>query len=182
MGPNKDQFKTTLKTLRERLLSASRRTKQNMIQSAAGSSQVTKVTFWLSENSFLKKSISAVKKTYASVLIQSSNAVLRKGFVSRMYTNREHIHGFFSNTYSRCVIRGEYTRYDLIVLFVVAFFLGTALKTIAIQNVTIGFEDYTLAPKETLYDINLLQQKIIDRSEPSLNNNAIKGGTCSELN
>jgi hypothetical protein len=88
---------------------------------------------------------------------------------------------FFFDTYAKRIFRGQYTRRDFVFIFFVAFALGIGLKTIAMQNLTIGFDDYTLAPKETQYDINQLQQTLIDRGDYSPKEEVSGGGVCSEL-
>lgn len=133
-------------------------------------------------NDFLRQRVFFVKEAYANFLLRigrlSIRADRRTLFVQK---NFRHVRNFFFDIYEKWVVRGEYTKRSLTVLFVVAFFLGAAIKTIASERITIGFEDYTLAPKATLYDINLLQQKIINQGDASFENYAAQGGACSEF-
>lgn len=81
--------------------------------------------------------------------------------------------------YRRLIVRGEYTRRDLAILFIAAVLLGMAFKAVAAGIVTIGFEDYTLAPQETLYDLNAMQQTLIQRGGVSVSD-GVSAGACSE--
>jgi len=87
---------------------------------------------------------------------------------------------FLQAQYARLVIRSEYTKRDLAVLFVVAFFVGYGLKTAAAQVITIGFDDYTLPPKEMLFDLNAVQKKMIENGSVLRESDAMLGGACSE--
>lgn len=87
---------------------------------------------------------------------------------------------FLQTLYARLVTRGEYTKRDLAVLFIVAFFAGVGFKAVATQTVTIGFEDYTLPPKETLLNLNAVQKKMIENGNAFIGNDAVQGGVCSE--
>lgn len=87
---------------------------------------------------------------------------------------------FLKTLYARLVTHGEYTKRDLAVLFIVAFFAGIGSKAVATQTITIGFEDYTLPPKETLLNLNDVQKKMIENGSAFIENDAIQGGVCSE--
>ncbi|MFZ2299934.1 MAG: hypothetical protein WAW00_02270 [Candidatus Moraniibacteriota bacterium] len=82
-------------------------------------------------------------------------------------------------TYERLVVRGEYAKRDFIVLFVAAVLLGMAFKAVATDTITIGFEDYTLAPKGTLYDLNAMQKNLIENASVPVSGGA-PAGMCSE--
>jgi len=86
---------------------------------------------------------------------------------------------FLKTLYARLVIRGEYTRRDLIVLFIVAFFVGYSFKIAAAQVITIGFDDYTLPPQETLLDLNVVQKKMIENGS-AFKSGVAPGDACSE--
>ncbi len=85
-----------------------------------------------------------------------------------------------TGTYGRLVTRGEYMKRDFIAIFVIAIMIGMAAKSIATSTVTIGFEDYKLAPKETLYDLNAMQKRLIERGGVSVSSDIASGGACSE--
>lgn len=87
---------------------------------------------------------------------------------------------FLQVQYERLVTRGEYTRYDLVVLFIIAFSVGVAFKAAATQVITIGFEDYTLPPKEMLLNLNTVQKKMAENGSAFIENDAVQGGACSE--
>lgn len=87
---------------------------------------------------------------------------------------------FLKSLYTRLVIRGEYTRRDLGVLFIVAFFVGYGLKTAASQTITIGFEDYTLPSKERLLNMNDVQKKVTEDGGAFRENDGVSAGVCSE--
>lgn len=59
------------------------------------------------------------------------------------------------------MLKLDYINYNLIILFALAFVLGTAIKVVASETITIGFDDYKLAPKEKLYDLNTMQRKFM---------------------
>lgn len=86
---------------------------------------------------------------------------------------------FFGAAYERLVVEGKYTKRDFAVLFIAAVILGIAFKAVATDTVTIGFEDYTLAPQETLYDLNAMQQTLIQRGGVSVSD-GVSAGACSE--
>lgn len=87
---------------------------------------------------------------------------------------------FLHAQYARLVIRGEYAKRDLVILFMVAFFVGVGMKTAATQTITIGFDDYTLPPKETLLDLNDIQKKVIENGGVLRESDVASGGVCSE--
>lgn len=87
---------------------------------------------------------------------------------------------FFNALYTRLVIRSEYCTRDLAVLFIIAFFVGVGMKTAATQAITIGFDDYTLPPRETLLDLNAVQKEMIENGSALAGNNSVPGGACSE--
>lgn len=74
----------------------------------------------------------------------------------------------------------DYSVRDLIVIFVVAACLGAGFKFVAEETITIGFDDYTLASKKTFYDLNALQQKIIDEGGSLAVSTRGQGGSCSQ--
>ena len=86
---------------------------------------------------------------------------------------------FFGTTYERLVVRGEYAKRDFIVLFIAAVLLGIAFKSVATETITIGFEDYTLAPEGTLYDLNVMQKNLIERDSIPVSGGA-PANMCSE--
>lgn len=53
------------------------------------------------------------------------------------------------------------TKYNLLALFALAFILGVMIKVVASETITMGFDDYKLAPKEKLYDLNVIQRKFM---------------------
>ena len=98
----------------------------------------------------------------------------------RQSTAREDTRVFLTVTYERIILRREYTRYDLIALFIVAAVIGGGAKALAVQTVTIGFEDYTLASAETPYDLNALEQKLIDAGGTSLRDKNANARSCAQ--
>lgn len=59
------------------------------------------------------------------------------------------------------MLKLDYVNYNLIILFALAFVIGAAIKTVASETITMGFDDYKLAPKEMLYDLNAMQKKFM---------------------
>ena len=87
---------------------------------------------------------------------------------------------FFTVTYGRIIIRRQYTTRDLIMFFILAMMLGAGIKAVAAETVTIGFEDYTLAPAATLYDLNALEQRFIDEGTAISRNSAAQVRACTQ--
>lgn len=98
----------------------------------------------------------------------------------RKNTLRKDGENFLKSLYTRLVVQSEYTRRDLVVLFIVAFLVGYGLKTAASQTITIGFEDYTLPSKERLLNMNAVQKKVTENGNAFIENDAISAGVCSE--
>ena len=73
----------------------------------------------------------------------------------------------------------NYTKFNLFALFVLAFLAGAAIKTVAIENITIGFNDYTLPPREKLYDLNVLQKNFINNGGILAGDDKMQGEMCS---
>lgn len=172
-----------IKMHRKRMLAAFESAKKHTKQLLQDRQEraMTNDGFLIAGRDFLKESILVAKKMYFDSIVWVGRLFGKNEHISVLVRNSwKRIGHSFSETYSKFVIRGEYTKRSLIVLFILAFSIGVAIKTIAVQSITIGFEDYTLAPRETLYDINLLQQKIIDRGDILSRNSVPKGGVCSE--
>lgn len=132
---------------------------------------------------FLQKGLHTAKKIYFKSIVWIGRFFSKSERATLVAQNYwKYIKDSFIYTYKRCVVRAEYTRRDFITFFIVAIFFGMGIKSIATQTLTIGYEDYKLAPKETLYDMNRVQQKVIDQGSVSLKNDPRKGGTCSEPN
>lgn len=87
---------------------------------------------------------------------------------------------FLHAQYARLVIRSEYRTRDLAVLFIIAFLIGVAGKSAATQAITIGFDDYTLPPRETLLDLNAVQKKMIENGSAFIESGGSEGGVCEE--
>lgn len=183
MNRSKAFFKAAIKTHRERMLATFERAKKHTRKFIASNPQMKESRFsFVSGNDFLQQGMSFVKEAYANFLLRIGRfSVPTDRWILSVQKNFQHLRNFFFGIYEKWVVRGEYTKRSLTVLFVVAFFLGATIKTIASERITIGFEDYTLAPKATLYDINRLQQKVIDQGDASFQNYAAEGGACSEF-
>jgi len=188
MKRSKAFFVATIKNNRKRMLATFEQAKKHTRQLLENNSQMRRSISSLRGDDVLKKIrgflealLSKVKKLYADGIIRLG-AFFPKDIEISSFIRKipENTGRFSSETYSKFVVRGEYTKRSLIVLFAVAFSLGIAIKAIAVQGVTIGFEDYTLAPHETLYDINLLQQEIIDRGDVLSRNSLLEGGVCQD--
>lgn len=80
---------------------------------------------------------------------------------------RKDIAVFFHETATR-LVKGEwYTWRGLIVIFIAATALGIGIKAIATRTITIGFDDYRLASRESVYDIGALQSQLIASGQGS---------------
>lgn len=63
----------------------------------------------------------------------------------------------------------NYTKRFFMAIFILSFILGAALKIAVADTLTMGFEDYKLAPQGTLYNVNSLQKAFISKSRDELN-------------
>lgn len=88
--------------------------------------------------------------------------------------------GFFKYIYKRTVTNQAYTKRWFITLFIVAMLVGAGLKAVATQTITIGFDDYTLASNNTLYDFNVLQRQLIEQNPLFAPRDIIAGKMCTE--
>ncbi|OIQ04374.1 MAG: hypothetical protein COZ27_01690 [Candidatus Moranbacteria bacterium CG_4_10_14_3_um_filter_41_65] len=84
-------------------------------------------------------------------------------------------------TYERCVIRAEYTKRDFVLLFIFACFVGIGMKAIAIERVTIGFEDYTMPSKSVLYDMHQIEKYPVSKIKNVSDDTAPTGEVCSDI-
>ncbi len=89
---------------------------------------------------------------------------------------------FFSDAYSKYAVRGDYSSRSLLIIFVVAIFLGILVKASLSDVFTIGFEDYTLAPAEHLIDLNAVQHRLLQEggSLTLSGDGAAVGPSCSQ--
>lgn len=116
-------------------------------------------------------------KTKCKMLSVRCAAYMKDAYARALHRSRQStvlsdMRVFLVVMYGRIVLRREYTRYDLIALFIVAVVIGGGIKWAAVQTVTIGFRDYTLASSETPYDLNAVEQQLIDAGGTSLRENA----------
>lgn len=170
-----------IKNHRERMLATFARARKHTNQFLRDNHQSVKDEIFSRGNDFLENGVRIVKKIYFNVVVWIGRLSTKNEWNTLRAKNYwKQARNFFPDIYARCIIRAEYTRRDFIAFFVVALFLGMGIKSIAIQTITIGFEDYKLAPKETLYDMNLVQQKVINQGNVSLKNDPRKGGVCLE--
>ena len=88
---------------------------------------------------------------------------------------------FVHENYTRRVVEGKYTRWDLAALFVVAISIGLGTKMLFVEHVTMGFEDYTLHSyaDSARYDMNVLQEQESQKSSAP-QTNALVGRMCEE--
>jgi len=171
-----------IKKHRERMLASFARAKKHTNQFLKDNHQTAKDSIFLHGKEMVDKSVRVAKKAYFNVVVWIGRLVTKnERNISLKKNYWKYIRDSFLYTYERCFVRAEYTRRDFIAFFIVALVLGIGIKSLAVQNITIGFEDYTLAPKETLYDMNLVQQKVIDRGNTALKNDIRKGGVCSDI-
>jgi hypothetical protein len=88
---------------------------------------------------------------------------------------------FLRDTYVRLAVKRQYGKRELFILFAIAFLAGAGFKSILRDTLTIGFDDYTLAPAESRYDLNAVQQQFIGKGSSLINGNAGRqAATCSQ--
>lgn len=180
MEINTDFFKTILKTLQEKLLAALQAAKQARAEVMKRLPSISHTKSWVREKQLLKHDAVFWKEALAKYGAQAKDMIadIRLRFRENTFLKDSQV--FFSETYARFVVRREYTKRDLVALFILAAILGAGLKSIATETITIGFNDYTLAPEETLYDLNAVQQKLIDGGGTIAGSASAPAGTCSE--
>jgi hypothetical protein len=71
-------------------------------------------------------------------------------------------------------------RTEMILLFVLAFLIGIAVKTEAVKKITIGFDDYKLPVSSQNYDINTLQKDLIEKATEAAADSANENQPASE--
>lgn len=169
-----DSFQATAKIWKEKFFDILEMVKRTVrAERAEYSPRIVETLSRFRKENFLKeifaKAVTQAKNMGEDLLFWlRENAFLKDGRIS------------FKDTYARVVVRREYAKHDLIALFIIAVILGAGLKSIATGTVTIGFEDYTLAPEETLYDLNALQKKLIDEGGRIDGSTVAEGEACSE--
>lgn len=124
---------------------------------------------------FFKTTFKAFGVQYAAYIRNTSMRVMHQ---LRQSTALRDTRVFLVMTYERIIVRREYTKYDLIAFFIVAALIGGSVKVAAIQTITIGFEDYTLTLPETAYDLNVLEQNLIDAGGASVGDKSAPIRTC----
>lgn len=61
-------------------------------------------------------------------------------------------------------VKNRRERYiELALIFVLGFLLGIAIKNEAVKKITIGFEDYKLNQTTQKYNINQLQENLLNK-------------------
>ncbi len=180
MEINMDFFRTRLKTLQGKFFDALQTLKHTAGEDLKHLPNISEIKLWIREKQLFKYDTAFLKDMSArfGALAKKTLADFQRWFHKNTLLKDSRV--FFSETYARFIVRREYTKRDLIVLFILAIILGAGLKTIATGIVTIGFEDYTLVSKETLYDLNAVQQKLIDEGGSLAGSDAAPAGTCSE--
>jgi len=78
----------------------------------------------------------------------------------------------------KALYRGIASRH-LLILFIVAFFLGFGIKSLIRDTVTIGYDDYTLPQPDTLVDLNTLEKELI-KNGITQEKPVPRGDTCKE--
>lgn len=68
-------------------------------------------------------------------------------------------------------------REQVVLIFLVGAVLGFGTKSVAHEQVTIGYQDYTLSNGKS-YDLIALQKKVAEESDPSLSSVPTGGGLC----
>ncbi|MBI2439669.1 MAG: hypothetical protein HYV45_03685 [Candidatus Moranbacteria bacterium] len=96
---------------------------------------------------------------------------VRKSTAFSLQKSQDIFSSFFSLNYS---LRG------LLVIFIVALFLGAFFKTSAENYLTIGFDDYLLSSNEKTYDLDALEDFLIRSGGSSVSSRQEVGGACSQ--
>ena len=61
----------------------------------------------------------------------------------------------------RNTLKRDFTVRGIALFFLFALILGVAIKSLASERFTIGYQDYLLPPAETLVDLNLVQKQVL---------------------
>ena len=78
--------------------------------------------------------------------------------------------------------RGLYY-FELLLFVILGFLLGIVVKTEAAKRITIGFDDYRVAPKSQGYDFNALEQELAKQQKDQGSGGsaaAAPGGSCQQ--
>lgn len=80
---------------------------------------------------------------------------------------------------------GQGLYFELALFLVLGFLIGVAVKTEAAKIITIGFNDYRIAPLTQDYDFNEIQKKLIEEQKAAEEKaesveSAPEGGSCSD--
>lgn len=101
-----------------------------------------------------------------------------RGYINKFFKRGKDI---CAHPYNRCIVRSEYTSRDLALLFIVAILIGASIKSIATDTITMGFDDYTLAPEGVSIDLNTVQKQVLSEGGSlTLSRSIPAGGVCSQ--
>lgn len=78
------------------------------------------------------------------------------------------------------LVRRDFSRRDLVILFFVAFLVGVFFKQSAREFFTIGYEDYKLTEASTLYDLNQVEQTLLENGGTLAVSQSRTGLACME--
>lgn len=180
MEINADFFKTKFRTLQEKLIGALQTVKHTCAEAVKRLPTISEIEVWMRDKECAKYDAAFWKALLARYGTRCKDMIVRSRDSFRKSTFLQDLRVFFQETSTRLVVRREYTRNDLIALFILAVILGAGLKAVAADTITIGFDDYTLPPEETLYDLNAVQQRLIDEGGTPVGSSVAPVGACSQ--
>jgi len=185
MKRSKAFFKSVLKANRERLIStfeqAKKHTRKIVQEHQKTMQDRSPVVFFHTFRKKISIILSAAYGSFRSRIDRFSLEDVQRNTQTFFEKFSHQTKVFFAGAYSKFIVRGEYTRKTLLILFLSAMALGIVVKSFAAQHVTMGFEDYTVVSDPSRYDISLLQKKertlaglsLIKRGKFSIHNSYI---------
>jgi len=85
-----------------------------------------------------------------------------------------------SSLFFRDLFEREYSPRALALLFLLALGIGSSLKALVNDSLTIGFDDYTISRDKDITDLNALEKKLIQDGSTLKKQVPKTGDTCAE--
>lgn len=85
---------------------------------------------------------------------------------------------FSFSSWKKAVHNPKIRRVELALIFGIGILLGIAMKDIARNTVTIGYQDYTVRTPDNRIDFNTVERETLEKG--NVTNNSNSTGICSE--